>query len=139
MNKVIPLVFINLIVLNFGILGISLKHDQKLVTSPPVVQIPIEEPKAINYSIETPIPDFMEYDDIVNQLKSWNKEAPEITRIGIYGKTSRGKPLYYFRVAGVKSTKKKVVMITACIHGNEPLSTSTVMAYIGTVRQVWRR
>jgi len=37
------------------------------------------------------------------------------------------------RLTNFNKENKKVVLITACIHGNEPLCSSTVMNYIGTI------
>jgi len=74
-------------------------------------------------------PGYLPYSGIITQLKKWNKEAPAITEFGTYGESSQGVPLTWLRVG--EGNKK--VLITAAIHGNEPLSTSTVMAFIGNL------
>lgn len=117
--------------------GVVYKHKH-VRTPDPIVEIqtePIiikpEEP--INYKLENPKPSYLNNENTFDQLVKWSKEAPKITEVGTYGKTSGGKDLYYMRVTNFKKENKKVVLITACIHGNEPLSSSTVMNYIGTI------
>jgi len=78
----------------------------------------------------------MNYEQTVLQLKQWNLEAPEMTEVGVYGKTSKGRDCYYLRVFNKRHSQlaeKPRVLITACIHGNEPLSSSTTMWYIGNL------
>jgi hypothetical protein len=99
---------------------------------PPASPPPIEKPKTPNISVV--IPSFLQYEGIVKQIKTWNKEAPELTKIGTYGQTAIKQDLYYIQVSNFKSTTAKPkVLVTACIHGNEPHATSTVMAYIGNL------
>ena len=85
----------------------------------------------------------------MKQLNTWNTEAPDLTEIGVVGKSTRGQDIQYIRVTNENSDlafdqsptvagqwhlqPKPKVMITACIHGNEPHATSTVMAYIGSM------
>jgi len=77
-------------------------------------------------------PGYQAYPQIVEQIKKWNQEAPDLTEIGTYGKSSKGQDLYFLRVTNKLATApKKKVLITGCIHGNEPLSTSTTMWFIG--------
>lgn len=88
--------------------------------------------------ISNSFPGYQNYDGVVAQLKEWEKEAPDFVEIGIYGKSSRGKELWYIRVTNEKSgtgyySDKLRTLVTASIHGNEPLSTSTTMGYIGTM------
>lgn len=92
-------------------------------------------PQLRNPEITTQIPDYLNYQDTVQQLKKWNSEAPDFTKIGTYGKSSQGEDLYYLKIEADRGTNeyKPVVLITACIHGNEPLSASAVMGYIGTM------
>lgn len=82
-------------------------------------------------SISIKIPEYQNYDQIIAQLNKWKEESAGLASVGTYGKSSKGKDLYYIRVK--KNEGKKKVLITAGIHGNEPLSTSTVMGYIGTL------
>jgi murein tripeptide amidase MpaA len=65
-------------------------------------------------------------------LKKWKEEAKDLTEIDTYGQTKNGKDLYYIRINNkFSNAKKPVILMTAAIHGNEPLSTSITMAYIG--------
>ncbi len=97
----------------------------------PVPPVPVTPAKP---KITTRIPAYKPYEGIIAQINEWKAQAQGLTEVGIYGKTSRGKDLYYLRVTNLLDTKPKPkVMITACIHGNEPLATSTVMGYIGTM------
>lgn len=86
--------------------------------------------------VSTQIPSYLNYNGIIRQLKKWDEEASELTEVGEYGKTTRGIGRYYIRVTNEKKAhrhRKQKVLITACIHGNEPLSTSVVMGCIGTI------
>lgn len=85
-------------------------------------------------AIENPIPGYLSYNDLISQLKEWHKQAPALTEYGTYGKSSEGKDLYCFKLGNrYSNSKKKKVLITACIHGNEPLSTAVVVGYIGAI------
>jgi Zinc carboxypeptidase len=84
--------------------------------------------------ITTPIPGDQDDEAIGKQLEQWGQQAPGLTEIGTYGKSTKGVPLRYIRVTNLlDGTPKKKLMITACIHGNEPLACSTTMAMIGTM------
>lgn len=102
------------------------------ITPPPVVP---EKPKTpAKPNISTPVPAYLDYGQIVQQLNQWKQEAADLTEIGTYGKSSRGTDVYYIRVRNnLDDQPKPKVLITACIHGNEPWSTGCVMAYIGTI------
>jgi hypothetical protein len=111
-------------------------------SKPPVISIPYTPipqppiPKPVNPEISNPFPSYLDYTKTVAQLKQWNEEAPTLTEVGVYGKSSRGKNLYYIRIRNRESITDEVkpkVLITACIHGNEPLSASTTMAMIGMI------
>lgn len=84
-------------------------------------------------TITTPVPAFLQYTGIVDQIKKWNQEAPSLTDVSIYGKSSKGTDLYCLRVTNKTSGQKPVVLIHSCIHGNEPTATATTMAWIGTM------
>lgn len=90
--------------------------------------------KISNYS-----PDYMDYDTTIDRLKEWNKECPELTEVGTYGESTRGKSLYYFRINNKNSGAKPKVLITACIHGNEPLASSTVTWYMGSLLDQYQK
>lgn len=101
---------------------------------PPIERIP-EKPKTPQIpNISVKIPAYLDYPNIVQQCKKWNEEAPDLTEIGTYGKTKRGQDLYYIRIYNKLNDKSKPkVLITGCIHGNEPWATGTVMGYIGSL------
>ncbi len=90
------------------------------------------KPKTPN--ITTQIPNYLSYNELIIQLKEWENEASDLTEVSSYGKSSKNKEIFYIKITNEleKNTKKKV-MISACIHGNEPLSASIVMGYIGTM------
>lgn len=111
----------------------------------PPVQPQVQPPTKNAISVR--VPTFLPYPKVVEQLKTWNREAPAMTEVGTYGKSSKGTDLYYLnictktalgpqrqdiRLNNVGQSKPKV-LITACIHGNEPLAATTVMGYIGTL------
>lgn len=96
---------------------------------------PKETPKTPRVpTISTPVPAFLQYPGVVEQIKKWNQEAPDLTEVNTYGKSRQGKDLYYIRVTNkLDAQAKPVVLVHACIHGNEPHATTSVMAYIGTM------
>lgn len=72
-----------------------------------------------------------EYDEILKTMRDWEGKAPDLLEVGTFGKTTKEKDQYYLRISNEYAPSDKVVLITACIHGNEPLSTSTLMACMG--------
>jgi hypothetical protein len=143
MSKRDLLIVINLIVFNLGLFGFVYKKGNhvELPNKPPHV-IVIDDPKPqpepepekpINYTISNPRPEYLNYQATVDQLNKWHQEAPKLTEVSTYGKTSNGQDIYYMLISSPKKGDKKVVLITACIHGDEPLSSSVVMNYIGTI------
>lgn len=134
-NRIILMVA-NLIMFNFGLFALATRHHPVPEPSARYVEPIVEEdvpPKTINYSLTNPTPDFLNNQETIDQLKQWQEEAPELVQVNTYGKTSKGRDIYYIKITGPKSGNKKVVLITACIHGNEPWSASTVMNYIGVI------
>jgi len=98
----------------------------------PIDPLPLTRPQTPQISVK--IPPYLAYLKVVDQIKKWNQEAPDLTEVGTYGKSTRGTDLYYIRVTNKLNTQPKPkVLIHACIHGNEPLSTSVMMGYIGTI------
>lgn len=138
------LILLNIIVFCFGMGGWYYKkqHGQpqqpmsKIIrqgegrsTLPPA---PPNQQQPIQNKISKVQPSYMNYTATVAQLKQWNQEAPEMTEVGTYGKSAAGADLYYLRLNNKRTSgSKPVVLITACIHGNEPLCSSTTMWYIG--------
>jgi len=97
----------------------------------PIVEI-AKKPQIPN--ISTVIPAYLNYSDIINQIKEWEKEAPDLVETGFYGKTQKGLNIGFLKICNKLETKKRpIVMITAAIHGNEPWSTGCVMACAGTI------
>lgn len=112
--------------------GVPIAPPTIVVPQQPLpIQPEIQLPPTAN--ITNPIPGHLSYSGIVEQLRQWNREAPAMTEIGVYGKTSKGKDLYFIRINGKNDSAKPKVLITACIHGNEPHSTSIVMGYAGSL------
>lgn len=129
-NIKIFLIIINVVFvsINIFIAGQKLTAKPKLETKP--------EPRK---ELKTPsTPDIQEYlfghksyEEIISTFKEWDAKAPELVEIGTYGKSTQNKDLYYLKISNEYKPSDKTVLITACIHGNEPWSTSTVMAYAG--------
>ena len=80
-------------------------------------------------NISTVIPTYLDYTEIITQIQKWHQEAPNLTEFGYYGKTKHNTNIGYIRICNNKNTKKDLpkVLITACIHGNEPLATGCIM------------
>jgi hypothetical protein len=145
--KTIYLILINIAVFLVGVAGVVYKHNTRpseiVVTEPSTPSEPMKSPLSnqpelppIQNKITKAYPSYLNYEQTVVQLKQWNQEAPEMTEVGTYGKSSSGKDIYYIRIYNKrysKTSEKPCVLITACIHGNEPLSSSTTMWYIGTL------
>lgn len=98
---------------------------------------PIKLAEKPNISVITPT--YLDYPDIIKQLNKWHNEAPELTEIGTYGKSTHSNDLYYIRLNN-KLTKgnKPVVLLTACIHGNESWATGLMMAHFGNLLNSYR-
>jgi hypothetical protein len=91
-------------------------------------------------NISNVTPNHLAYGKLIEQLRTWNAEAPDLTEVGTYGKSSRGQDIYYIRLTNMyDQTEKPKVLITACIHGNEPLSTSVTLSYIGKLLSEYGR
>src|SRR5690606_35052538 len=100
MSRTNILIVINLLIFNLGMFGVVYKNKHVRTPDPIVHTEPIiikpEEP--INYKLENPKPNYLDNKSTFEQLVKWSKEAPKITEVGTYGKSSRGKDLYYMRV-----------------------------------------
>lgn len=70
----------------------------------------------------------MKFQEIVQQLVKWNNEAPQITEVGVVGKTQNNTDIPFIRIG--KKTGPKL-LITSCIHGNEHLCCSVAMGCMG--------
>lgn len=92
----------------------------------------LNAPKQLSVEISQAHPAHLTYNELVDCIKKWETEASDLARVGVYGQSSKKQDLYYIRIFNKNTnTVRPVVLITACIHGNEPLSTATVMWYIG--------
>jgi hypothetical protein len=74
---------------------------------------------------------YQSYQEIVQTIKKWENVAPNLVEVGTYGTPHGKNEHYYLKISNELRPSSKKVLITACIHGNEPWSTSTVMAYAG--------
>lgn len=103
------------------------------------IQYPVEiipespkKPTISNITVKTP--SHLTYSEIVVQAEKWEQESPELTEVGFYGKTKKNTDICYIRICNKTEKKDRPkVLITGCIHGNEPLSTACVMAYVGNL------
>lgn len=101
-------------------------------STPPPSEKPIIKPKTPEISVVMPA--HLSYNQTVEQLKKWHAEAPELTDIATYGKTRQGIDLYYIKVSNkLAEAPTSKVLITSAIHGNESLSSSMTLAYIGMI------
>lgn len=144
-SKTFWLLLINSIFIQFLIFSITSDEKNKVekIEINKVEPFKLEPPKnkvepfklePISNDIKKECPDYLDYEGIVNQIKEWENEAPELVEVGVYGKSSKNKDLYYIRLKNERTKEEKPrVLITACIHGNEPLSTSVTMWYIGNL------
>lgn len=133
--NIVFLIFINLVVFVAGISILESNKKVEVKTEDPILEI-INEPQILSpiNNITNAHPEYMSYPQIVEQLKKWNSEAPDMTEVKVYGKSTKGQDLYYIRICdtrNLETNNKPRILITACIHGNEPLATSTTMWYIG--------
>lgn len=93
----------------------------------------LELPKITN-----DIPHHLSYQETVEQLKTWEKEAKDFVKVFSYGSSTKGNDLYCAIVSNKKSKKTKdKVLVTSCIHGNEPWSAGTMMALIGNLLKTY--
>lgn len=123
----------------------SIKYHKKyLVQKEPIAQNSIEQlplapiPETPKFpespNITTKIPTYLDYSQIITQFKEWTSQAKDVSEIGTYGKSANGTDLYYLRINNNFDKKDKPkVLITACIHGNEPHATGVVMGYAGSL------
>ncbi len=136
-KKTLLFVIANILILNIGVatifVGNSYSHKKQAESQIEIVTpepIPIIQPITNNVTNTEFV--HLSYEQTVSQLKKWADQAPDMADIGIYGKSTKGNDLYYIRINNkrIPSKEKPKVLITACIHGNEPLAAGTVMAYI---------
>jgi hypothetical protein len=71
------------------------------------------------------------YEEIIDIFGKWESGAPDLVDSGYYGRTSKGTEIFYVKITNEFRPGEDVILLTACIHGNEPWSTSTMMGYVG--------
>jgi hypothetical protein len=125
----------HLLLIGIVVLGVYIGF--KPIKSPEIQQQEQKQksPKPTSYNITKPIPGYLTYEGIKAQLDEWHNQAPEITMVGSYGKTTQGRDIYYFRVAANENKPK--VLITACIHGNEHIANACVMGILGNYLKLY--
>jgi hypothetical protein len=121
--KVFLLINVFFIVVNLLILQHRLNKPIKVEPSPP------KHPNSAQ--ISEYLFGYQSYEEIITTLKDWESRSPDLLEVGTYGNSSKNKDQYYLKISNEYDPGKKKVLITACIHGNELLSASTVMAYVG--------
>lgn len=77
------------------------------------------------------IPQYLNFNDTCNQLKSWSNKYPNLVSVFSYGKSKDNLDLVLLRINQKDNKNKRVILITSSIHANEPLSTTMTMGYIG--------
>lgn len=92
-----------------------------------------EKEKQKTFQITVKTPEFLSYPQTIEQIKKWKDEAKEIVKVEKYGKTKKETDLYYLRINTNENKVKPVVLLTSCIHGNEPWATGIMMAYVGNL------
>jgi len=106
-----------------------------LPPDPPAVVVPEVEPGP--YDITHQIPKkYLSYNEVVQRLKEWNEEAPEITEFGTYGKDRQGTDLCYLRIG---TPGKPKVLIHSAIHGNERLGAACTLGTMGKLLWSYKR
>lgn len=87
--------------------------------------------------IEECIQPYQSYEEIINVFKKWEDESSNLIDVKTYGESSKGKPQYYIKISNEISPGGRVVLVTAGIHGNEPLSTSVVVSYAAKILSLY--
>lgn len=123
---------INVIFVSISFLIVGQKLTSKFKSEPsPEPRIELKEPQTPD--IQEYLFGHKSYEEIISIFKEWEIKAPNLVEVGTYGQSTQDKKLYYLKISNEFHPSNKVVLITACIHGNEPLSTSTVLAYAGKI------
>ena len=91
------------------------------------------KPEKKQYEISVKTPEFLTYPQTIEQIKKWEKEAHGLVTTGTYGKSKKGTDLSYMRINNDERKVKPVILLTSCIHGNEPWAAGIMMAYVGNL------
>lgn len=104
---------------------------------------PVPETPSVKYPSSPDIDEYLfghkTHEELESILLSWESKAEDLVDVGNYGQTTSGKKHLFIKISNEYKPSDKVVLITACIHGNEPWSTSTVMAYAGKLLSSYGR
>jgi len=82
---------------------------------------------------------YQSYDEIVETFRGWEAKAGDIVEVGTYGSAARTGKHHYIKISNEFRPSSERVLITACIHGNEPWSTSTVVSCAGKIISLYGR
>lgn len=96
--------------------------------APPIVLNSPKAPELKDYTFG-----YQSYNEIISVVKEWESLSPLLVETGFYGKTTKDNDCFYFRITNENKKAQYKALITACIHGNEPWSTSTIIAYAGWI------
>jgi hypothetical protein len=77
-------------------------------------------------------------DEVRERLLEWERAAPHLVEVGSFGKTPGGNGQTFMRMSGGDASSD-VVLLIACIHGNEPLATSVMMASVHRMLSLYGR
>ncbi len=119
-------------VVSFLVVVNKKQPPKKIIPFAPVeIKLPeviVKEVKKVNPTITNVVPTTeLTYEEVNSWLDEWYKSDPDITEVGIVGKHNQY-DIKYIRIGNKKGPK---VLITAAIHGNEKLSTMTMMGVVG--------
>ena len=103
----------------------------------------VKEDKKPKQEIYPNTPDIKEFvfgyqtsEKILNEFKDWEEMSPNLIDVKNYGKNEK---YFYIKISNEYNPGQNKILITACIHGNEPLSTSTVVAYVGKLLSSYKQ
>jgi hypothetical protein len=108
-------------------------HKTQKFTPPPPWPKPDKPRSPAQVDIGEYVSGHQSYEELISTFREWEKKAPDLVEIGTYGKTTKGIDHYYIRICNEFAPADKSVLLTACIHGNEPWSTSTSVASVGKI------
>lgn len=135
MKKIILFcVSISLVIISLSVL----EHKHKISKPTDIQAIKPSDPPLELPHITNECPAHLSYSETITQLRTWEKEAKDFVKVVNYGLSSKGNELYYALVTNSKiKTGKQKVLVTACIHGNEPWSSGTIMAFMGDLLKTY--
>lgn len=97
----------------------------------PIFEPRLDEPRPQGITLK--VPHHLTYPQIVEQMKKWRDEAPDLVELSVYGQTRAGTDLWCMKVSNRKAKAQKApVLLMSCIHGNETLATGVLMGFVGS-------